>query len=113
MIQFSSGWVYLAIAIVLEVIATTFLKLSDGFQNLIYAGLSVALYSTCFFFMAPALKTLPVGVVYAVWSGAGIVAIAVIGAIFFKEALSLVQYVCIALILIGAVGLRLTTEVSG
>ncbi len=105
----TSGWVYLAVAVVLEVVATTFLKLSDGFQNLAYAGLSIVFYSIAFFFLAPALKLLPVGVVYAVWSGIGIVAIAIIGALYFAERLDLIQYAYIILILTGAVGLQLTT----
>ena len=107
-----SGWGYLSIAIVLEVFATTLLKFSDGFTKLGYANAAIALYCACFFFMAPAYKTLPAGVVYAVWSGIGIVAIAALGVFYFKETLSLSQIIFIALILIGAVGLSLTTTAT-
>ena len=107
-----SGWAYLTIAIVLEVIATSFLKFSNGFTKLGYAGAAIALYCACFFFMAPAYKTLPAGVVYAVWSGVGIVAITALGVVYFKEELDLLQFACIGLILIGAVGLSLTTTSS-
>lgn len=104
-----TGWGYLTIAIVLEVIATTLLKFSDGFTKLGFASGAIALYCACFFFMAPAYKTLPAGVVYAVWSGIGIVAIAALGVFYFKETLDLYQLLFIAMILVGAVGLSLTT----
>jgi multidrug transporter EmrE-like cation transporter len=60
--------------------------------------------------MAPAYKTLPAGVVYAVWSGLGIVAITALGVVYFEEKLDLFQYGFIGLIFIGAVGLSLTTN---
>ncbi|SIN62398.1 small multidrug resistance pump [Parasphingorhabdus marina DSM 22363] len=104
-----SGWGYLAIAIALEIVATTLLKLSDGFAKWHWGVLSIACYSACFWVLAPALKVLPVGVVYAIWSGIGIVAITVIGVFFFDERLAFLQFLFIALILIGAVGLQLTT----
>ena len=108
-----TGWIYLAIAIVLEIAATTLLKLSDGFTKPVWGMASIGLYSICFFALAPALKYLPVGMVYAIWSGIGIVAIAIIGAFFFDEKLALVQYMYIMLILVGAVGLRLTNVEGG
>jgi len=55
------------------------------------------------------MKAIPVGVVYAIWAGLGIVAAAVIGTFVFDERLGVIQYICIALILAGAVGLKLTT----
>ena len=106
----ASGWTFLAIAIVLEVIATWFLKLSNGFEKLNYAVLAIILYCVCFFFMAPAYKTLPAGVVYAVWSGLGIVAITALGVVYFEEKLDLAQYSFIGMIFLGAVGLSLTTN---
>jgi multidrug transporter EmrE-like cation transporter len=105
-----NAWIYLAAAIVLEILATTLLKLSDGFAKWYWGVLSIALYSACFWVLAPALKTLPVGVVYAIWSGAGIVAITIIGAFFFDERLAALQFFFIAMILIGAMGLQLTTQ---
>lgn len=113
MIPQLSGWGYLSIAIILEIMATICLKLSDGFANYTYAGLSILLYSVCFWFFAPALKYIPVGTAYAIWSGVGILAVAIIGAFFFKERLELIQYGFILLILVGAVGLRLTMKGGG
>ena len=108
----TSGWTFLAMAIVLEVVATWFLKLSNGFEKLGYASLAILLYGLCFFFMAPAYKTLPAGVVYAVWSGLGIVAITALGIIYFEEQFALRQLIFVGLIFIGAIGLSLTTNSS-
>ena len=101
-------WLYLAAAIALEVLGTFLLKLSDGFEKPLWGALSIACYSACFWALAPAMKALPVGVVYAVWSGVGIVAASLIGVFAFDDRLGALQFVFIAMILIGAVGLQLT-----
>ncbi|MBC6443055.1 MAG: multidrug efflux SMR transporter [Rhodobacteraceae bacterium] len=105
------AWIYLLGAIVLEVAGTYLLKLSDGFVRWQWGVASFACYSLCFFALAPAMKVLPVGVVYAIWAGVGIVAAALIGLFAFDERLSAVQFVCILLVLAGAIGLRLSTHV--
>lgn len=105
-----NAWIFLAIAIALEVTGTFFLKLSNGFEKWQWGTLSILCYSACFWVLAPAMKMLPVGVVYAVWAGVGIVAAAAIGVFAFDEKLGAIQYLCIAMVLIGAVGLRLTTQ---
>lgn len=105
-----SAWLFLAGAIVLEVLGTFLLKLSNGFENWRWGALSIACYSGCFWFLAPAMKVLPVGLVYAIWAGVGIVAAAIIGIFAFEERLGALQYGFIAMILIGAVGLNLTTQ---
>ncbi|MGB7406468.1 MAG: multidrug efflux SMR transporter [Pacificimonas sp.] len=104
-----TAWMFLAAAIVLEVTATFLLKLSDGFRLWQWGALSIALYSACFWMLAPAMKVLPLGVVYALWAGVGIVAASALGAVVFSEVLGPLQYGFILMILIGAVGLRLTT----
>ena len=105
-----SAWLYLALAIALEVSGTLLLKLSDGFAKWQWGALSIACYSGCFLVLAPAMKVLPVGVVYAIWAGVGILAATIIGIVAFDERLSAIQFICIALILVGAVGLQLTTS---
>ena len=105
-----SAWFFLACAIALEVSGTFLLKLSNGFENWRWGMLSIACYSACFWVLAPAMKVLPVGLVYAIWAGTGIVAAALIGIFAFDEKLGALQYGFIALILIGAVGLNLTTQ---
>jgi small multidrug resistance pump len=105
-----NAWTYLGFAIALEIAGTFLLKLSHGFERWQWGALSIACYSGCFMMMAPAMKVLPVGVVYAIWSGIGIVAAAAIGVVAFGEKLGAMQYLCIALVLIGAVGLRVTAK---
>ncbi|MHA6723068.1 DMT family transporter [Sphingomonas sp. RS2018] len=104
-----SPWLFLAGAITLEIGGTVLLKLSNGFEKWHWGALSVARYASCFWVLAPAMKSLPVGTVYAIWAGVGIVAAAIIGALAFDERLGAIQLLCIALVLTGAVGLRLTT----
>ncbi|ODT87276.1 SMR family transporter [Phenylobacterium sp. SCN 70-31] len=104
-----TAWLYLAAAIALEVAATFFLKLSNGFEKVHWGVASIALYSACFWVLAPALKTIPVGVAYAIWAGVGIAAAGAIGAFAFGEKLGPLQLAFVAMIMAGAVGLRLTT----
>ncbi|KPF78278.1 hypothetical protein IP88_04415 [alpha proteobacterium AAP81b] len=104
-----TGWTYLGIAIVLEILATTLLKLSDGLARWHYAAGAILLYGVCFLALAPALKTIPVGTAYAIWSGVGIVAIAVLGVLLFGQRLSTPQLFCMGLVLAGALGLRAST----
>ena len=105
------AWIFLSLAIATEVAGTFFLKLSDGFAKWHWGVVSIFCYMSCFWFLAPAMKTLPVGVVYAIWAGVGILAAVVIGLFAFSEKLAFIQYIFIVLILVGAVGLRLTTKV--
>ncbi len=106
-----NAWIFLTGAIVLEIAATFFLKLSEGFAKYWWGWASIACYTGCFWLLAPALKVLPVGVVYALWAGLGIIGATALGLALFGEKLALLQYGFISLILIGAVGLRLTTQV--
>ncbi len=104
-----SAWMFLTAAIVLEVTATVLLKLSNGFAKQHWGALSILCYICSFWAFAPALKSIPVGVAYALWAGIGILAVTLIGFAAFREQLGTVQLAFIALIAVGAVGLRLTT----
>lgn len=104
-----SPWTYLGIAIVFEVAGTLFLKLSEGFAHWQWGALSIFFYALCFVMLAPALRDLPVGVVYAIWSGVGIIGATALGILIFGDRLAVYQYGCVALILVGAIGLRLTS----
>lgn len=106
-------WVFLSVAILFEIIATAMLKASDGFEKPMWGVGSMLCYGLCFLFFAPALKLIPVGVAYAIWSGLGIVAISVVGVLVFGDKLNLYQIVFLSLIIIGAVGLRVTTTAAG
>jgi small multidrug resistance pump len=98
------GW--LALAIGTEVVATTALKLSNGFQQLAWAAVVVVGYGISFYALSVSLKTIPLGVVYAVWSGVGTAVIVVIGWVLFREVLDGVKLAGIGLIIIGVVMLN-------
>lgn len=104
-----NAWILLGIAIIFEIAGTSLLKISDGFTRWGVGMASIACYWVCFAFLAVAIKSIPVGVAYAIWSGFGIVAITLIGFVVFKQNLGLFQLGCIALIAVGAVGLNLST----
>ncbi len=108
-----NAWLLLAIAIIFEVIGTSLLKMSDGFARWGIGMGSIFCYWICFAFLALAIKTIPVGIAYAVWAGFGITIITLIGWLVFKQGLSTAQIGCIALIAIGAIGLNLMTPVEG
>ncbi len=102
-------WICLAIAIGLEIVATSLLKLSNGFQLWAWGALSMAAYAGCFWAFSYALKTIPLGVAYAIWSGVGIVFITLIGLALFGQKLNPAQWGFLGLIVVGSVGLRLTS----
>lgn len=105
-------WIYLGIAIIAEVVATSALKASEGFTNTTYSTLVVAGYGIAFYFLALTLKTIPVGIAYAVWSGAGIVLVTAIAWIIYGQKLDLWAFVGIGLIVSGVAVLNLLSKVS-
>ncbi|WP_319244708.1 SMR family transporter [uncultured Propionivibrio sp.] len=94
---------YLAVAIVAETVATTALKSAESFTRLWPSVITVAGYAISFYLLSLTLKVLPVGIVYAVWSGVGIVLISVLGWLVHKQTLDLPALVGIAFILAGVV----------
>ncbi len=100
------NWLYLAVAIVLEVVATSALKASDGFTRMLPSLVVVVGYSAAFYMLSLTLRTMPVGVVYAVWSGVGVVLITLVGWMWFKQELDIPAFVGIALISSGVVVLN-------
>lgn len=102
-----SHWIYLAIAIVAEVIGTSFLKGSEGFTKLVPSVVVVVAYLVAFYFFALVLKTLPVGIAYAIWAGAGIGLIVLAGYLFYGQALDAPAVIGIALIVGGVVTINL------
>jgi len=95
--------VWLALAIGTEVVATTALKLSDGFTRLGWGAVVVVGYGISFYALAVSLRSIPLGVVYAIWSGLGTAAIVVIGYFVFGEVLGAVKLAAIGLIVTGVV----------
>lgn len=96
-------WIFLSIAIISEVLGTSALKASDGFSRLWPSLIVVAGYGTAFFFLALTLRTVPVGVAYAIWAGAGIALIALVGWFVFEQTLDLPAIIGLLLIVAGVV----------
>ncbi|MBQ6131798.1 MAG: multidrug efflux SMR transporter [Selenomonadaceae bacterium] len=97
------GYIYLALAIVLELCGTTCMKLSNGFENKFFAAGTLIFFGICFYFSALSMKTIPLNIAYATWSGLGIVLAAVIAKIFFHETISTPGLIGIVLIVVGVV----------
>lgn len=97
----------LGAAIVFELIATSALKASDGFTRPLPSVLTVIGYGCSFYLLSLTLRRLEVGVVYAVWSGVGTAAMALIGYWLFKESLTPIKIASIGLIILGVIGLNL------
>jgi small multidrug resistance pump len=93
----------LAIAIVLEVVGTSFLQQSQQFTRPLPTVVMALCYAGAFYFLSISLKTLPVGIAYAIWSGLGIVLITGVGFFAFKQSLDLPGMVGLALIILGVV----------
>jgi len=102
-------WFYLLIAGLLEVAWAIGLKYSDGFKRTWPSVWTVAAMIASFAFLAQALRTIPVGTGYAVWTGIGAVGTAVLGIILFAESAALPRLACIALIVVGILGLKLAS----
>lgn len=96
-------YIYLALAIIFEVIGSSFMKASDGFSKLIPSVIVVIAYLICFYFLAVALKSIPLGVAYAIWGGLGIVLTAIISVMVFKQPLDLPAIIGMVLIVSGVV----------
>jgi len=96
-------WFFLSVAIVSEVVATSALKSSNGFTQFWPSVVVAAGYAVAFFFLSLALRTLPVGIAYAIWSGAGIVLISLVAWLFLGQALDGPAILGLALIVAGVV----------
>jgi len=105
-------WIYLGIAIVSEVIGTSALNASAGFSRLWPSLVVVAGYAVAFYCLSLALKSIPVGVAYAIWSGVGVALIALVGWAIFGQALDAPAVIGIALIVAGVVVLNVFSRTS-
>ncbi len=105
-IQHVHPYILLALAILSEVAGTSALRASEGFSRLVPSALVVAGYGVSFYVVSLTLKTLPLGFVYAVWSGLGTVLIVAVGVVVFREGLDVARGIGIALIILGVVVLN-------
>ncbi len=102
------AWLFLILAIVLEVAGTTAMKFSDGFSKLLPSVLIFVCYALSFIALTFALKKFEMGIAYAIWAGIGTVLITAIGIIYFKESANLLKFGSILLVIIGVIGLHLS-----
>jgi small multidrug resistance pump len=103
-------WIFLLIAIIAEVIATSALKSAEGFTK---PGPSIIVlfgYGIAFYFLSLTLKQIPVGIAYAIWSGVGIILISTIGYFFYKQTLDLPAIIGILLIMAGVIVINLFSK---
>jgi small multidrug resistance pump len=107
------SYLYLAIAIVAEVIGTSAMKASDQFTRLVPSLIVVAGYGCAFYFLSLVLTSIPVGVAYAIWAGLGIVLVGIAGAILFKQVPDLPAIVGMALIVTGVVVINVFSKTVG
>lgn len=103
-------WVYLGIAILGEVVGTSALKAADGFTRPGPALITVAGFAVALFFLGLSLRTVPIGIAYAIWSGLGIVLISAIGFAWYGQALDRAALAGIGLILAGVLVIQLFSD---
>lgn len=103
------NWVYLIIAGILEIGWAIGLKYTEGWSKLIPSLITASIMIASFYFLSLAVKSLPIGTAYAIWTGIGTVGAAIIGMIAFNEPKDFSRIMCISLIILGIAGLKLTS----
>lgn len=106
-------YLYLFAAIVLEVVGTSALKVSDGFGRPVPAMVALAAYGVAFFFLSLTLRTVPTGVAYAIWSGVGIVLVTAVAWLFQGQRLDGAALAGMALIVAGVMVMNLFSRSAG
>ena len=106
------GYFYLFIAIVGEVIATTYLKSTNNFTEFLPTTIVVIGYGTAFYFMMVAMKTIPIAITYSIWAGIGISAITILGALKYKEIPDMLAILGLLLIILGVIILVFFSKMS-
>ena len=103
------AWFDLFIAGIFEVVWSTCLKYSHGFTDLKFTLLTFAGMAASFWFLAHAVKVLPMGTAYAIWTGIGALGAVIVGVILFKEPVTFTRMLFVGLLLTGIIGLKLTS----
>ena len=103
------AWVWLAVAGLLEVVWAVGLKYTDGFTRLVPSAITLAAMAASVYCLAVAVRTIPIGTGYAVWTGIGAVGVAILGMVLFGEPRELLRLASICLIVAGIVGLKMVT----
>ena len=105
-------WLFLIIAIIFEVVATSSLPATKGFTRLAPSLVVVAGYAAAFYFLSLTLRTIPVGIAYAIWSGLGIVLISIVGWVLYKQALDIPALIGMGLIIAGVIVINAFSQVG-
>jgi len=103
------AWIYLAVAGLFECGWAIGLKYTDGFTKLIPSLLTISAMGISFLLLSIAMKTIPVGTAYAVWTGIGAVGVAILGMVLLGESRDIMRIICLLLIVSGIVGLKLVS----
>lgn len=105
-----NAWIMLVAGTLISVCANALLKQSDGFKHIPMGVLSFILFGIGIYLYGQAVKTLPIGIAYAVWCGIGILVVNIIGLLWFKESISPLSVIFMLMILTGCIGLNLITK---
>lgn len=103
-------WIYLLGAITFEIVATSALKASDGFTRIGPTTIVVLGYVTAFYCLSLALRAIPMGIAYALWSGVGIVVISLVGRFVYRQSLDMAALIGIGLIVAGTLVINLLSR---
>jgi quaternary ammonium compound-resistance protein SugE len=103
------AWIYLLLAGVFEIGFAIGLKYTEGFTRLWPSAATIVAAAISLWLLTQALRTIPVGTAYAIWTGIGAVGVATLGILLFSDSASPARLGCIALIIAGAVGLKMTS----
>lgn len=104
------AWIYLFLAGLTEIAFAIGLKYTQGWTRLWPSVITVSLIGISLFLLSQALKTLPIGTGYAVWTGIGAVGTVIVGIVLFDEPKTLMRLICIGLVLSGIIGLKITSQ---
>ncbi len=104
------AWLYLGIAGIFECAWVIGLKYTEGFTKLIPSVLTVLAMGVSLWLLSIAMKTIPVGTAYAMWTGIGAVGVAIMGMVLFDESRDIIRLLCLLLIVVGIVGLRMVSS---
>jgi small multidrug resistance pump len=107
------SYLYLAVAIVMEVIATSTMKATDGFTRLGPSIIAIVGYVIAFYFLSLTLRTMPVGIAYAIWSGVGVALVTAVAWIVYGQRLDIPAIIGLSLIVAGVLVLNLASKSSG
>lgn len=103
------AWIYLVLAGLFEIVWAIGLKYTDGFTRLWPSVGTLAAMAASIVLLAASVRSLPIGTAYAIWTGIGAVGAVVLGIVLFGEPATLPRLACVALIVVGIIGLKLTT----